>query len=191
MSFRYVFISIRNRYVLWKTNLHYTVRFEFKNKIPRLVICDRYENIIKWASRIIAAISFIISLIALPFPFNLLIPIAFLVVERIFETVIFTFQTLYVQPFPNKWEPDELSALIFQSDPKDYITGILFRSKAYAKELFKCIRSWNYNNDDDKNNNICLSFVIENNSSYSMYLYNLRSNLINVVIILLFLYNTL
>jgi hypothetical protein len=51
------------------------------------------------------------------------------------------------------------------------VTGPSFRSHEYAVSFFKLLRAWNYDKDVDSDDNVKLSFILEDNGDYSVYLY--------------------
>ena len=49
--------------------------------------------------------------------------------------------------------------------------GPAYKDKKYAIEFFTYLKSWNQDSENDIDNNICLSFVLEDDKSYTTYLY--------------------
>lgn len=47
----------------------------------------------------------------------------------------------------------------------------VYKDEQYALDMFEYFKSWNYNKGEDLDNNICLSFIIENYSQYSVHIY--------------------
>jgi hypothetical protein len=169
---RNAYIKIRNRLTLWNNQRRDFIRLEIRNKIPRLVVHEKYENTIKWILRILTIIGILSSIITFQWYLGLILSIFLSLIEQLLEKIVFMFTTLFIQPIPN-WDSKEWLGMIFGIPLKRniYKLGMLFKSENYAKEIFKCIRAWNYNQDEDLNNNINISFIIESNSEYSAYVY--------------------
>lgn len=108
---------------------------------------------------------------------SLIFSIALFMIEQFFERSIFQYTTMYVQPFPDfNYKSAEWKGMAYafpiDNDPRMLnVVGCAFASKDYAIKFFKLLQAWNYNQPEDKENNICLSFIIENDKEYSTYLY--------------------
>jgi hypothetical protein len=154
------------------------MHIRWKNHLPRLVLLEKYENPVKWTLRILTVIGIASSVIAIPTWYSsMIISLSLFIIEQFFEKTIFQYTTIYVQPMPDfTYEPSEWKAMAFMAiediDPRIISSvGLVFNTKEYAKKVFTLFKSWNYNNNYDEKNNICLSFIIEKNNEYSTYLY--------------------
>jgi len=59
-----------------------------------------------------------------------------------------------------------------QSDEKKLnVVGPAFRTEEFAEKFFGLLRTWNYNDEVDQENNVCVSFIIEEDSEYTVYIY--------------------
>ncbi len=161
-----------------KVSIKSLVSIRFNKYIPRLVLHEKYEKYVKWFLRIATCIGIISSLIAfsnklMSFSFALFL----VVIEQFFEKAIFKYTSIYVQPFPNfRYKPEEWKGMAFafpnDSDPKLLnVIGCAFVTENYAQNFFKLFQEWNYNKTEDKENNVCISFIIENKKNYSVYIY--------------------
>lgn len=154
------------------------ISIRWKKFLPRLIIHEKYEKFIKWALRVLTLIGIISSVITLYWYFSLIVAIALVLIEQFFERSIFQYTTIYVQPLPDfEYKPEEWTSMIFgypvnENDNSPKIIGCGFKTEGYAKKFFNLIEQWNYNNLIDKNNNICISFIVENEKEYSTYLYS-------------------
>lgn len=166
------FHKLRSKLIIWNNRRKLVIRIETRNKIPRLILHERHEQKIKWILRILTLIGITSSLLVIPPPFNFLLSFGLVILQQIFEKIIFTFTTLYVQPIP-EWNPEEWLGMIFGVPQTGclYKLGILFKNEEYARKIFECIRSWNYGLDDDVDNNIRISFIVDNNGTYLTYIY--------------------
>jgi hypothetical protein len=150
------------------------IRLSFEKKYPKLIVAEKYQHVVKWILRIVTIIGVIVSVFSLTLLWSLTIAILLLLIEQFFEKAIFEYTTMYIQPLPNfKYEPEEWRANIFVCDnvTKLYIIGIAFNTKEYAEKFFELLKSWNCGLDEDFDNNICLSFIIESDNTYSTYVY--------------------
>lgn len=147
----------------------------WQNHLPRLIVHEKYENHVKWTLRILFFAGIGISLFALP-PY-----LAFSVAALIgltglfFQKVIFQYTTIYVQPMPDfDYDPKEWKGMVFgfaSSPGLLNFVGCAFSTEKTAHNFFNLLKTWNYDNDEDKDNNICLSFILENENEYSVFLY--------------------
>ena len=148
------------------------------NRLPRLVIHEKYENSVKGILRVLTILGIVTSIISIPLWYiSLLIALVFFIVEQFFEKAIFQFTSIYVQPLPQfEYDTSEWKGMVFAfpllPNSVDLISvGCAFKTKEYAESFFKYLKQWNYNQNEDKDNNICLSFIIEDDENYSTYIY--------------------
>lgn len=151
------------------------VSVEFRRWVPRLRILEKYENPVKWTLRTVTVIGIVSGAIAFPWYLGLAMGVVLAAVEQVLERAIFLYVSLYIQPMPRfNYEPDEWLGMVFgrPADPNSLeIVAPIFRSESYAREFLKLLQAWNYNEDKDLDNNICVSFIIEDHGSYSVYIY--------------------
>ena len=162
----------------WKISLKSLISMRWQNHLPRLVIHEKYEKFVKWFLRILTLFGIVSSVIAFPIWYiSLSFAAVLFLIEQFFEKSIFQYTSIYVQPMPDfKYDPEEWKGMAFafpqDTDPKLLnVVGCAFSSKEYAHKFFKLIKAWNYNKIEDKDNNICLSFIVEDEREYSVYLY--------------------
>lgn len=150
-------------------------RVTVEKGIPRLHIHEKFEKWIKWVLRMLLIIGIATSVISFQIWYwNLLLAIILVVIEQILERVIFIFTTIFVTPIPERYDPKDWRGMIwgFPMDRKDpFIVGPLFKDQESARRIFKCLKSWNYEQAEDWNNNISLSAIIEDKDEYLMYMY--------------------
>jgi hypothetical protein len=154
-------------------------RIEWRKWYPALVVHEKYETIVKWTLRIIAFIGISSSVIAIPVWYvSLIISIGIFLIEQFFERALFEYTAMVVQPFPDfdidysQWKtngfmiPEERNGTDFAH------FGPTYMDEEYAIKFFKYLRSWvNDNSNDDKENNLVTSIVIEPNEEYTTYIY--------------------
>lgn len=97
---------------------------------------------------------------------NLLLAIALVAIEQFLERAVFLYTIFYWQPFPDfKWAiGEEWIGMGFTFPiPRDKgelnVVGSAFKSESCAHEFFELLRKWNYGDQEDRDNNICLSFI--------------------------------
>jgi hypothetical protein len=147
---------------------------EIRSKIPRLVVSEKYESSIKWILRAVIAGGIVTSVVAFPWYVGLFVAVVLVIVEQTLERAIFRYASMFVQPLPDfAYDPDEWTGMAFSGPLPDgrRIVAPIFRSEPYARKFLELIRAWNYGEDRDADNNIRLSFIVEDAEQYSIYLY--------------------
>lgn len=162
----------------WRIFLNSLISVRWKRGIPRLVIHEKYEKVIKRLLRIIACAGLLSSIITFQtWYISFSVAVALFLIEQFFEKSIFQYTTIYIQPMPDfKYIPEEWKGIAFafpvNPNPRQLnVVGCAFGTEEYARKFFKLIKAWNYDKKVDTENNICLSFIIENEEKYSVYLY--------------------
>lgn len=86
---------------------------KFENKIPRVIIHEKFEKHVKYANRIIICIGILSSVIAFSaWYFSLLFAILLFYIGWILEKIIFRFTTIFVTPLPDfTYDPDEWNGM--------------------------------------------------------------------------------
>ncbi len=164
----------------WKVDIATLVRVEWRRLFPKIYLHEKFENKVKWTLRWLTIIGIVTSIVSLSPIYSLLLSIGLVLTERFFEKIIFEYTIFIVQPFPdfkidyNQWVTN--GYLFPNPDYKDKYNllnhfGPTYKDKEYAIKFFTYLSSWNQEGKDDKDNNICLSFVLEDDSSYTTYLY--------------------
>jgi hypothetical protein len=97
--------------------------------------------------------------------------------EQFVERCIFEYTSIFVQPMPEfALKTEEWKGMAFAFPQKSdrsllNVVGCAFKTREYAHEFFELLRAWNYHEKEDRDNNICLSFILEDNAHYIAYLY--------------------
>lgn len=145
--------------------------------LPRLFLHEKNEKKIIWTLRTLTAIGIVTSVISLPWQQSLLLAIALFAIDFFLEKTLFYYTSLYIQPLPDftydptKWVANSFVSIGEPSDPASQkIVGLVFNDTDYAKKFFELLRSWNYGNNEDKDGNVCLSFITDEDMYY-VYLY--------------------
>lgn len=84
---------------------------------------------------------------------------------------------VYIQPMPEfDWDPGKIGGVAYMI-PKlpeaktPIFIGPAFNDAVFATAFFRLLRAWNSGEDRDEEDNIKMSFVIEAEKSYSLFLY--------------------
>lgn len=147
----------------------------FGKPFPRLFLHEKHESRIKWALRILTGFGVLTSLVALPPLWALLLAIALVALDVLLESTLFYYTSLYVTAFPKEYDGDKWSAMVYvsfgpPSPTSEKIVGFVFTETEYAKEFFNLLRSWNDGSSEDRDNNIQLTFITDEDRYY-VYLY--------------------
>ncbi len=166
----------------WKIDSRTLLRFEWRKFYPKLIVHEKFEKKIKWTLRILTAIGIGTSIVSLPPVYSLILTLALLGIEQFFEKVLFEYTIFIIQPFPdfeveyNQWLTN--GYLFPNPDYQEeynlkYHFGPTYKDREYAINFFEYLMAWNQvtNPTNDLDNNICISFVLEDDNSYTTYLY--------------------
>lgn len=172
------YVKIRIRGLSVDSNLLF--RVEWKFPLPKIYLHERFESTAKWTSRTIVGLGIGASLLALPTFADFSAAVFLLFLEVVVEKIVFEYSVLIVQPPPNFVVDEDqwvTNGYLFpepqykqQYDLQNHF-GPVYKDERYGKQFFDYLKSWNINNADDIDNNICLSFVVEEDNSYTTYIY--------------------
>jgi len=144
---------------------------------PRLFLNEKNESIIKWVIRGLTFFGISISVITMPWLYSLTTSILLVLIDAFLEKTLFYYTTLYVTAMPDfKYDPEKWTANCFislghPSNPKSKkIVGLVFNDREYANNFFSLLKDWNHGSPDNKENNIVLTFIIDEDAYY-VYLY--------------------
>jgi hypothetical protein len=164
----------------WRIDSKSLVRIHWKKYYPKLIVHEKFEKHVKWILRILAFIGIATSFLTLPYWGGIAMTFVLLGIEQIFERTLFEYSVMILQPFPDfeieydQWLTNGYFLLNPEIENHDgYLNyfGPAYADRDYAIKFFDYIRSWNQDLDTDEDNNICISFIIESDVSYSTYLY--------------------
>ena len=144
---------------------------------PKLFLNEKNEKIVKWGIRAITLFGITTSVISLSWQYSLATSISLVLINAFLEKTLFYYTTLYVTAMPDfEYEPDKWTANCFISlghptDPNSKkIVGLVFNDKEYANNFFNLLKDWNHGSSDNSENNIVLTFIIDEDRYY-VYLY--------------------
>jgi len=162
----------------WDVSLRSLISIRWKNHLPRLVLHEKFEKHAKWTTRVITAVAILSSVIAFPVWYlSLAFAVFMFLIEQFVERFIFEYTSIYVQPMPDfALKTEEWKGMAFalpqEPDPNLLnVVGCAFATRDYGHKFFELLRDWNYHKKEDRDNNICLSFILEDETHYIAYLY--------------------
>lgn len=154
-------------------------RFEWRKWYPTFVVHEKFEKVIKWILRVIALIGIASSLISIDqWYINLIIAIIIFLIEQFFEKTVIEYTSMIVQPLPpfevqtNQWKSNGFLIPIEKNGDDFAYFGPAYQDESYAIKFFKYLRTWiDDNSNDDVENTLVISLVIEPNDEYTTYIY--------------------
>lgn len=161
--------------LFWRRNKNRYFYLSLKGGIPKIHINDQYEEIVKWILRIFTVVGIISSVVAFPEWFlNLLFALLLLAIEQFLEKAVFMYFTFYITAIP-KLKPDDWKGMVWihTEKPSDnyFEVGIMFSSRESAERVFPVIKHWSKNGDNDSNNMVQVSVIINDLDYYHVYIY--------------------
>jgi hypothetical protein len=166
----------------WHNRRKTLVTLRWKRGIPRLVIHEKYEKIVKWSLRVFAVVGIISSILYIPtWYLSLLLAIVLFAAEQFLERAVFLYTIFYWQPLPEfnwnigeEWVAMGFAFPVSKNESELNVVGPVFKSESYAHEFFEVLRKWNYGNQQDKHNNVCLSLITVDDGYYAFIYPNLE-----------------
>lgn len=162
----------------WIISLRSLISLRWKRGIPKLILHEKYETTVKLFTFVLIVIGILCALITFPNKYYaLLFSLFWFLFVSFFQKAVFEYTTIFIQPWPNftiiqgEWLGMGFAFPKENQPGQPYIVGCAFKSDDYAFDFFNLLRRWNFNNEDDQENNIRLSFIIENDEEYSVYIY--------------------
>lgn len=177
---RHLIRKVRRKFLAFNNLRRSFVSIELHSNIPRFVLHEKYEGKVKWTLRLMTALGIVLSLISIPVWYlSLAVALVLLALERFLQRTVFHYTSIYVMPMPTfTYDPEQWVGMAYafaQQEGDPDIVGPAFRQRWYAVEFLNLLRRWNYENPEDHTNNIHLSFILEKQPKYAVYLYpNLR-----------------
>lgn len=152
------------------------VIIRWKGWIPRLALHEKYQVTVRWSLRVVVLIGIVISVLSFPWYQGLLLALGLLLLEQFFERSVFLYTSMYIPAMPNfELDPEKWISMAFvmAKAGKEMVSieiGLVFNDEEYAMKFFDLLRTWNYEENEDKDDNIALTFVIDEDQ-YFVYLY--------------------
>lgn len=172
--------------IRWHGKRKTLITLRWKRGFPRLIIHEKYESLVKWSLRALTAIGIGCSVVFLPaWYWSLLLAIILVAIEQFLERAVFLYTVFYVLPFPDfQWDISEewiamgFAFPVLQSESELNVAGPVFKSESCAHEVFELLRKWNYDNQVDRDDNICLSLITVDDGYFGFIYPNLERSVI-------------
>lgn len=172
----------------WEFSSKSFINIEWRKGIPKLIVHEKYEKTVKWTLRILTLIGIATSVITLEWQWSLLLALLLLAIEQFIERAVFEYTTIIVQTLPDfeidgkRWKTMAFNMVADKHPDYPPYVGPAFDDEEYARNFFNYIKSWNGIENDDPENNIIFSIVMEPNSTYTVFIYAnpQRENLIPI-----------
>lgn len=160
-------------------NSNTLIRIEWRKWYPALVIHERFEKVVKWILRVTAFVGIATSVISInEWYISLGLSLLIFLLEQFLEKTIIEYTAMVFQPLPDfeveygQWKTNGF--MIPKERTKIDLAhfGPSYLSEEYAEIFFNYLRSWvNDSSNDDKENSLVVSLVIEPNEKYTTYFY--------------------
>lgn len=162
--------------LLWRKN-KFDLSFSIERGIPKIHINEHYEKYVRWTLRIFTAIGIIASVTAFKqWYFNLLFALLLLAVEQLLEKAIYVTTTLFVTAIP-EYKSDDWKGMMWVYSEDYHEAGVYFSSREAAQRIFKVIKYWSKDGEDDINNLVQVSIILDQESDdYHVYFYSNAEN---------------
>ncbi len=155
------------------------IRFEWRKFYPAIIIHEKFEKVLKWTLRAIAIIGIASSVITInQWYISLGLSILIFLIEQFFEKTAIEYTTMIVQPPPDfeidygQWKTNGFMIPNEKNNSELAYFGPTYVDKEYAIKFFRYLRSWiNNDSNDDIENNLIVSLVIEPDEEYTTYIY--------------------
>ncbi|WP_304063769.1 hypothetical protein [Pedobacter glucosidilyticus] len=160
-------------------NSNTLIRIEWRKWYPALVIHEKFERIVKWILRTIAFVGIATSVISISeWYLSLGFSILIFLIEQFFERTVIEYTVMVFQPPPDfeveygQWKTNGFMIPKEKNGVELAHFGPSYLSEEYAQKFFDYLREWvNDSSNDDKENCLVVSLVIEPNEKYTTYFY--------------------
>lgn len=172
------------RYKGWKINSSTIIRFEWRKYYPKLILHERYQATVNRTLLVLTGIGIITAFITLSPNEAFLLSIALLIIEKFLEKILFEYTVIVPHGIPDFPVDNQQWTEIGFAWPANRdaipLIGPVYNDEEYAIKFFNYIKSWGVIGDDDPDNTVILSFVIEPEGYYTTYIYpNIRNPIIS------------
>ena len=147
----------------------------FKKFTPKIHVNEQYEKLVKWILRIFTIIGIFSSIFAFSeWYFNLALALLLVCLEQFLERAVFTYFTFYLSAIP-EYKPEDWKGMMWvhseDTSNKYFEVGMFFSSREAAERIFSTIEVWSKDGNDDKNNMVQVSVIINRLDYYHVYIY--------------------
>jgi hypothetical protein len=135
-----------------------------------------YRRRITWILRVATVAGLGLSFAAVPGYWAFGASLLLLMLEQFLERSVFIYSSIHVQPMPTfEYEPAKWESVAYIQLKRDgrlfgHALGLVFTDLAYARQFFELLRAWNLGESADRDNNIRISFIRDQDSHF-LWLY--------------------
>jgi hypothetical protein len=169
-----------HRLFLFFSRLRYGFRIEKIKGNKKIVVHEKYRNLIRIVRHGVTILGLISSFIAfssiwISFIFAIILEI----LGRVFDKIYFAYSNMYIHPLPEfELKPDKWIGMGFGYiyDPKQLkpdipVISMVFSDEEYGRNVFEYVKTLNYGRLDDEEKNILANVVVMGPDRYVFYLY--------------------
>lgn len=161
----------------WRFRLGGIVSLRFERGLPRLVIIDRFERPVKYTIWLLTVLAIVSSVFIFPAWYDALgFSIGVFCLQYVLQRTVFQYVSMYIQPIPDfEFNVQDWTAMAYGFPERrgavpDIVTPA-FRTKALARNFMRLLRDWNNEENEDRENNICFSIILESDMQYRCFIY--------------------
>jgi len=141
---------------------------------PKYKLPIKYKKPIRISTWIINIFSIVVAFFSLPPVFSVIIAVCLTTALYIAEKTIFVQKILWIYPFEERLH-DRLgvawSKYIYDNDKVFAELNSIAESKSDAKKIYQLFKAWCYGKYSGNDDNIRITFVMEGESRYSVFIY--------------------
>ena len=171
--------TIRQRMILWSNRILFDFKIKREGYNLKVMVPGKYKRLVKILKILLTLISLFSAFIVFQSVFVAFIfALAVYAITTILEKIIFRYSSLYVHPLPSfRLEKEKWLGVFwgYAKDPKNSyeipLMGLQFSDEDYARKIYDLLLSWALGNHDDKSNNVKVSAILTDESSYTFFCY--------------------
>lgn len=171
--------TFKQRIQLWLNHVKLSIHVQRYKKFYKMVLHERYNRTVTLTKTGLTLITLASAFVVFSSPFIVfLFGLGMYLATTFFEKIFFSYDSLYVHPFPDfhikteKWLGCYFGFEREENSPYDIpMVGWVFSDIDYAKKIHSLLRTWSYGELNDKENTICASVVVLNDSEYIFFCY--------------------
>lgn len=140
-------------------------------------INGRYKKNLKIINRTVVVGSIVISFFTLPTIWSVTISIVIALIGILIEKTVFVFGIIHINPMPQRLRENQHVSIGYGYNDEDMnqpFICLIFKTKTEAIESYEYFKALAMHNLKDEDNNLILSFVFEDISRYTFYIYPSR-----------------
>jgi len=173
-------LTAKQKLVLAINRFRLNYRIQRKGKLFEIVVSENHKAFVKSLKFLFTIIGLFSAFIAFQTVFiSFLLGLFIFIISWTLERILFSYPTLYVTPFadfeiePGKWLGTTWGYSTTEKREFEIpVVGILLSEKEYAQKIYSLLLRWSFGQLRDKDKNICVSAIIDNDDSgYTFFCY--------------------